>query len=256
MWVGLNFHGGLTSKFYGSTVKLRQCKKMMAIVTASNSPYKSGEFPSGTNWEDYIKWCLAEMKRVVDNEKVGMVASPAPVDTAMSVGTDNASVPPPDAPLAVDSVTGGTNDVNELVLLATGDTANNVDDTDDELDGKFVKGFLTWCLFGHIPITNDPDMRYMSFTETKVPTSYGRKTSSRSALKEAAASLDGIPVDNRRGTKRQKRGSPKDYNDDGSPSYGGPDDDTAASTSLLYAEDDGILKQALDYLDGESLEKA
>ena len=29
---------------------LCQCKKMMAIVTASNLPYKSGEFPSGTNW--------------------------------------------------------------------------------------------------------------------------------------------------------------------------------------------------------------
>ena len=34
---------------------------MVAIVRAKGSPYKDGTFPSGTNWEDYILWCLVQM---------------------------------------------------------------------------------------------------------------------------------------------------------------------------------------------------
>jgi hypothetical protein len=37
---------------------LCNCKKMMALVMARDSPYKDGCFPSGTNWDDYAKWCL------------------------------------------------------------------------------------------------------------------------------------------------------------------------------------------------------
>jgi len=37
------------------------CKKMMAIVKAKGSPYRDGKLPSGTNWEDYILWCLVAM---------------------------------------------------------------------------------------------------------------------------------------------------------------------------------------------------
>ena len=33
------------------------CKKALALCLASNSPYKNfdGTFPSGTNWEDYLR---------------------------------------------------------------------------------------------------------------------------------------------------------------------------------------------------------
>ena len=41
---------------------LCNCKKLKALVTANNSPYKDGESgPSGSNWEDYIQWCLQAM---------------------------------------------------------------------------------------------------------------------------------------------------------------------------------------------------
>jgi hypothetical protein len=37
------------------------CKKMQALVTSAKSPYKNGTFPSGTNWDDYMNWCLYAM---------------------------------------------------------------------------------------------------------------------------------------------------------------------------------------------------
>ena len=40
---------------------LANCKKMMALVTSPHSPYKDGNSPSGTNWDDYAKWCLDSM---------------------------------------------------------------------------------------------------------------------------------------------------------------------------------------------------
>ena len=42
---------------------LCNCKKMMAIVTWPNSPYKDGNFPSGTNWEDCMRWCLISINK-------------------------------------------------------------------------------------------------------------------------------------------------------------------------------------------------
>ncbi|KAI2495413.1 hypothetical protein MHU86_19088 [Fragilaria crotonensis] len=98
---------------------------------------------------------------------------------------------------------------------------------------------------GHITITNDPEMKSMAFTESKVGTSYGRKTGSRKAMKEAAA-VSSIPIDSRRG-KKQKRGNPKDDNEDDAIIVGGADDDNTAVTSFVSGtvEDDGILKQAL-----------
>lgn len=48
---------------------LCNCKKLQAIVSANNSPYKDGESgPSGTNWEDYIQWCLKAMYKAESNE--------------------------------------------------------------------------------------------------------------------------------------------------------------------------------------------
>ena len=51
----------------GKTV-VKTCKKIMALVTASGSPYRDGTFPSGTNWDDYIKWCLVAMQNEYDRE--------------------------------------------------------------------------------------------------------------------------------------------------------------------------------------------
>jgi hypothetical protein len=41
---------------------------MMGLVTASGSPYREGTYPSGTNWDDYIKWCLVAMRNECDRE--------------------------------------------------------------------------------------------------------------------------------------------------------------------------------------------
>jgi hypothetical protein len=39
------------------------CKKrMMSLVTALGCPYCDGTFPSGTNWDDFILWCLVAMQ--------------------------------------------------------------------------------------------------------------------------------------------------------------------------------------------------
>jgi hypothetical protein len=48
------------------------CKKMQAFVTRSNLLYKDINYtPSGTNYEDYIKWCLSAMYNTEQNtEKV------------------------------------------------------------------------------------------------------------------------------------------------------------------------------------------
>jgi chromosome segregation ATPase len=47
----------------------------------------------------------------------------------------------------------------------------------------FFKGFLAWCLWGHLPNVGGAMMKSSLFTEGKVPTSYGRKTSSRGTIK-------------------------------------------------------------------------
>lgn len=47
----------------------------------------------------------------------------------------------------------------------------------------FFKGFLAWCLWGHLPIVGGEAMKSSLFTEAKTPTSFGRKTSSRRTIK-------------------------------------------------------------------------
>ena len=64
-------------------IVIRTCKKMMALVMAPGSPYRDGTFPSGTNWDDYIKWCIVacqkECEREADEKKITrrMPAPPA-----------------------------------------------------------------------------------------------------------------------------------------------------------------------------------
>jgi hypothetical protein len=35
----------------------------MAPVMARDSPYKDKSFPSGSNWDDFTKWCLVAFHR-------------------------------------------------------------------------------------------------------------------------------------------------------------------------------------------------
>jgi hypothetical protein len=238
----------------------------------SNSPYKDGNYPSGTNWDDYIYWCLAAMKKVVVEKAVGgetatvVVAEKHPaVQTQRVVGDAAAGNTGDRLALSPNAVTEDSN--NELPVNKELATSNKpppaVGDMmsfgNEEPDGTFFKGFMAWCLWGHIPIpSNDADMKSLQFTDTKVGTGYGRNTGSRRALKDAALLQRDVDsnLDNRRGRtiKKQKRGLPKDDNEDTTTSFG--DDDTATNTTIVGADDERILKQALDYLDSESLEKA
>jgi hypothetical protein len=257
---------------------LRSCKKMTAIVTASNSPYKDGNFPSGTNWDDYIRWCITAMKKCVAAEKAGMIIeSPLLQKELAEKAIMAAENSPDDVGLATDNdkllneeraddvtdvglefmvdaptVEDATNVSTELVV----DVPTGEDDADGP-DGTFFKGFVAWCLWGHIPITIDPEMKSMAFTDSKVGTSYGRKKGSRQAMKDESSLLSSI--DNRRGKKRGFHNDQgKADNDAITLCSGGADDNNTAMTSFVggTVEDDGILKQALEYLDSESLEKA
>jgi hypothetical protein len=55
---------------------LCNCKKMQALVTRRDSPYKDMNYiPSGTNWEDYVKWCLSAMYKAEGGKTEGTCIS-------------------------------------------------------------------------------------------------------------------------------------------------------------------------------------
>jgi hypothetical protein len=58
--------------------------------------------------------------------------------------------------------------------------------------GYFFKGFLAWCLWGHIPVVDSASttMKSTLFSDGKAATSFGRLTGSRRALKRKAAPSD------------------------------------------------------------------
>ena len=54
---------------------LCSCKKVQALVTSTKSPYKDGTFPSGTNWDDYIDWCIRTMYMSEKTTEVDVVVA-------------------------------------------------------------------------------------------------------------------------------------------------------------------------------------
>jgi hypothetical protein len=77
-------------------------------------------------------------------------------------------------------------------------------------DASFFKvgvGFLAWALWGHIPLNDGAQMVSKLFSNAKANTSYGRGTSTRSAMQNAVIAASAAPVDNRRG-----RGKKRDNN--------------------------------------------
>ncbi len=132
---------------------LRSCKKMMSIATASTSPYKDGNFSSGTNWDDFIKWCVLEMKKVMADEKAGMIAKPGLTisqviaTTARTVATTTPAAEEEELEiLAVDNAS--FSDVLDYVadelLVGVDDEFSGPPENavDDEPDGKFFKSSL------------------------------------------------------------------------------------------------------------------
>jgi hypothetical protein len=143
---------------------LANCKKMMALVKSPSSPYKDGNFPSGTNWDDYAKWCLDSMYRQDVEDKQGTTKLPT------STNVDDAgplvpSVPAPQAQVEVEEQQHDTTSGRVLKFPS----------------GYFFKGFLAWCLWGHIPIVENGSttMRSFLFTDGKASTSFGRRKGSK-----------------------------------------------------------------------------
>ena len=174
------------------------CKKMMALVTGPGSPYRDGTFPSGTNWDDYILWCLVAMQNECDRD-APKAKEPARSAAASTCG-DEAEVQAP--------VVANVNDEEEDTTSATtrigfGST-NSMSRTFPA--GAFFKpgvGFLAWALWGHIPLQDGENMQSTLFGEVKANTSFGRGTSTRSAMRKAVIAANAAPVDNRRGKKRE-----------------------------------------------------
>jgi hypothetical protein len=213
------------------------CKKMMGLVTASGSPYRDGTFPSGTNWDDYILWCLVAMQEDCAREESLKATSKAAAKAATTKEGDNN-----DKPSSVVQMqgTGTTTPAGAGVEEEKEEVAEPraTESTTTVPSGSFFKagiGFLAWALWGHIPLCPGEGMISLHFSEAKAGTSFGRGTSTRSAMRKALMAASAAPVDNRRGKKREATSVP------------------AVSTD--GKEDLALLTKTLELLSSESMEK-
>jgi hypothetical protein len=199
-----------TTKITGRTLHKRAlqavqtCKKMMALVTAPGCPYRDGDFPSGTNWDDYILWCLDAIQ--VEFEREEKARQPRGMQTAMS-GPIVMTMNEP-ARITITTTTDDTPSVAATlpeITAATSAARQQGDKRGTEKNPyfKFGVGFLAWALWGHIPIQDGAAMASMLFNESKVDSSFGRGTHTRTAMRKAAMAASMPPVDNRRGKKRE-----------------------------------------------------
>jgi hypothetical protein len=147
---------------------LCNCKKMMAIVTRKGSPYRDGKFPSGTNWEDYILWCLINMGKECDR------AEAEKIDSVVVVATNSNVV---EGEKANGQARGGDvgfsgeddNEKNDTPSIVA-NSSEDSDEADRYPDKTFFRcgvGFLAWALWGHIPIHNSACMQSDSFGDLK-----------------------------------------------------------------------------------------
>ena len=207
------------------------CKKMMGLVTASGSPYRDGTFPSGTNWDDYIKWCLVAMWNECDREaKVKLVNVATTESAATTTTTLLVSTAGETACCAVVTATTTTTETAAAMMTPS---------------GSFFKvgvGFLAWALWGHIPLHDGEQMLSHLFSAVKANTSFGRGTSTRSAMRKALLASSVAPVDNRRGKKR-----------DANTMY--VESTTLVQPDAHNLEDFALLTKTLEHLSAKAMEK-
>ena len=170
---------------------VQTCKKMMALVTGPGSPYRDGNFPSGTNWDDYILWCLDAMQLEFEREEKARQPSSGMQETAATSGSRTVTTNEPARTMTVT-----TNELATSTTATTGDEQAPVAATATQITTaapaarpekeshffKFGLGFFVWALWGHIPIKDGAGMASMLFTESKVATSFGRGTHTRTAM--------------------------------------------------------------------------
>ena len=215
---------------------LSNCKKMMALVTRSDSPYKDINYtPSGTNYEDYVKWCLSAMynaeqnaekarskyenknKKILDalikvlHSTIFLTALLFQVTTGNLSNNMNSSTNNNGG----NSTNGNDNhhdDDNmdslspEEVPYPSSANNNGIDNHEVEVPRNyFFKGFLAWCLWGWIPIVPGSTMKSFLFSDGKCSTSFGRKIASRQVMKSKSASSAAAAYDVERTPKKQKQ---------------------------------------------------
>ncbi|KAI2511360.1 hypothetical protein MHU86_2971 [Fragilaria crotonensis] len=174
---------------------LSNCKKMQALVTRSDLPYKDINYtPSGTNYEDYVKWCLSAMYNAEQNNEKAKTTTTGNIsnkDNSNDNEDDNLEdVSPEDVPYPSN---GKTNIVDNLEVL-------------EVPKNYFFKGFLAWCLWGWIPILPGSSMKSFLFSDAKCNTSFGRKIASRRAMKSNSTSAAYDDVERSPKKQKQQRG--------------------------------------------------
>ena len=258
----------VTEKITGRTLHrlaktvLKNCKKMLAIVKSKHSPYKVGMFPSGTNWEDYILWCLIEMKKECDREEGARIEAMLKNNNKKSAGAAKATI----TDGALGNVLTDSNKDNAAAAPGAGNKSNvdagsgccergvevhgtrggggplSADDEDRYPDKTFFKcgvGFLAWALWGYIPFLDSAGMQTDFFSDAKKNASFGRKTESRAAIRKLAIQQNSADVDNRRGRTKRRANE---------------EEDASTLTPTPAFDSSKILSRTLQYMAEESLE--
>ena len=173
---------------------LCNCKKMMALVMARDSPYMDGSFPFGTYWDDYGKWCPVAFYR---SEISGVYRA----DSASTMNSSTTSTC--NDRYQMDPGTPGDAGQHDITAPTLGEdnggtTSETLEQGGEERSndaggtvpvGYFFKGFLAWSLWGLIPVVESSSTTIKStlFGDAKVDTHFGKRIS---RLKRAGSSVN------------------------------------------------------------------
>jgi hypothetical protein len=175
---------------------LCNCKKMMALVTGTASPYKNGTFPSGMTWDDYARWCLSAFHHSecgVSKSYVHFGEESKDEQRADEVTVDAETTKMSSSTSALDENSDATAmqqdyiQQSQLPVLPSNNT-DPLSPLPSVPTGYFFKGYLAWCLWGHIPVAPQSASTSTLFTDAKVDASFRRSAGSRAALKRSADS--------------------------------------------------------------------
>ena len=149
-------------------------------MMARDSPYKDGSFPPDTNWDDYAKWCLVAFYRselssgVYQADSSAITSMPSndrqQMDATVTGDADRHDTTAP----TLGGDEGGT--TSEVLKQ---DSEEQSHDSGAAPAGYFFKGFLSWSLWGLIPVVESSmtTMKSTLFGDMKVDTSFGKRIS-------------------------------------------------------------------------------
>ena len=165
----------------------------------------AGKFPSGTNWEEYILWCLIEMGKECDRAEAEKIDS-----VVVLVDTNRTNV------LEGEKANGGQGgdvgflgddddeqDDNPSIVANSSEDSDEADRYPDKTFFCCGVGFLAWALWEHIPIHNSACMQSDLFGDLKRSASVGRKTASCAQMRKLMIAECAANVNNRRGRKHR-----------------------------------------------------